>query len=93
MNVCNSLTNMFQNEILRAAVLKYGESEWLSITSIFHTKTSAECKSHWQITVKEDDKILKLAKLMPLMPSQWESIAPSIGKTTVQCVQRYEYLL
>jgi pre-mRNA-splicing factor CDC5/CEF1 len=33
---------------------------------------------------------LHLAKLMP---TQWRTIAPIVGRTAAQCLERYEYLL
>ena len=38
----------------------------------------------------EDEKLLHLAKLMPM---QWRTIAPIVGRTAAQCLERYEYLL
>merc|ERR1712048_84368 len=38
----------------------------------------------------EDEKLLHLAKLMP---TQWRTIAPLVGRTAAQCLERYEYLL
>ena len=38
----------------------------------------------------EDEKLLHLAKLMP---TQWRTIAPIVGRTAAQCLERYEYLL
>ncbi len=31
--------------------------------------------------------------LAKLMPTQWRTIAPIIGRTAAQCLERYEYLL
>ncbi|KAL8155504.1 hypothetical protein AgCh_000772 [Apium graveolens] len=45
-------------------------------------------KTEW--TREEDDKLLHLAKLMP---TQWRTIAPIVGRTTLQCLERYERLL
>ncbi len=39
---------------------------------------------------KEDEKLLHLAKLMP---SQWRTIAPMVGRTANQCLERYQKLL
>ena len=39
---------------------------------------------------EEDEKLLHLAKLMP---TQWRTIAPLIGRTASQCLERYEFLL
>uniref|UniRef100_A0A3Q3WJ40 Uncharacterized protein n=1 Tax=Mola mola TaxID=94237 RepID=A0A3Q3WJ40_MOLML len=42
----------------------------------------------WRNT--EEEKLLHLAKLMP---TQWRTIAPIIGRTAAQCLEHYEYLL
>ena len=45
-------------------------------------------KTEW--TREEDEKLLHLAKLMP---TQWRTIAPLVGRTPAQCLDRYERLL
>lgn len=45
-------------------------------------------KTEWSRT--EDEKLLHLAKLMP---TQWRTIAPIVGRTAAQCLERYEHLL
>ena len=39
---------------------------------------------------EEDEKLLHLAKIMP---TQWRTIAPIVGRTAGQCLERYEVLL
>lgn len=39
---------------------------------------------------EEDEKLLHLAKLMP---TQWRTIAPIVGRTPSQCLERYQKLL
>ena len=41
-------------------------------------------------TREEDEKLLHLAKLMP---TQWRTLAPVVGRTPTQCLERYEQLL
>ena len=45
-------------------------------------------KTEW--TREEDEKLLHLAKLMP---TQWRTIAPIVGRTPAQCLDRYGRLL
>lgn len=45
-------------------------------------------KTEW--TRVEDEKLLHLAKLLP---TQWRTIAPVVGRTPAQCLERYEKLL
>lgn len=45
-------------------------------------------KTEW--SRDEDEKLLHLAKLMP---TQWRTIAPIVGRTAAQCLERYEHLL
>jgi hypothetical protein len=40
-------------------------------------------KTEW--TREEDEKLLHLAKLMP---TQWRTIAPIVGRTPAQCLDR-----
>lgn len=48
----------------------------------------SSCQTEW--SREEDEKLLHLAKLMP---TQWRTIAPLIGRTAAQCLERYEFLL
>lgn len=90
-----------EDEILKAAVMKYGKNQWSRIASLLHRKSAKQCKARWfewlDPSIKktewsrvEDEKLLHLAKLMP---TQWRTIAPIIGRTAAQCLERYEYLL
>lgn len=94
-------TGLFQDEILKAAVMKYGKNQWSRIASLLHRKSAKQCKARWyewldpsikktEWSREEDEKLLHLAKLMP---TQWRTIAPIIGRTAAQCLERYEYLL
>ena len=38
----------------------------------------------------EDEKLLHMVKIMP---TQWRSIAPVVGRTAAQCLARYDQLL
>uniref|UniRef100_H3CWV8 Cell division cycle 5-like protein n=1 Tax=Tetraodon nigroviridis TaxID=99883 RepID=H3CWV8_TETNG len=90
-----------EDEILKAAVMKYGKDQWSRIASLLHRKSAKQCKARWyewldpsikktEWSREEEEKLLHLAKLMP---TQWRTIAPIIGRTAAQCLEHYEYLL
>lgn len=90
-----------EDEILKAAVMKYGKNQWSRIASLLHRKSAKQCKARWfewldpsikktEWSREEDEKLLHMAKLMP---TQWRTIAPIVGRTASQCLERYEYLL
>jgi pre-mRNA-splicing factor CDC5/CEF1 len=90
-----------EDEILKAAVMKYGKNQWPRISSLLNRKSAKQCKARWyewldpsikktEWTREEDEKLLHLAKLMP---TQWRTIAPVVGRTPSQCLERYEKLL
>ncbi|KAK9140509.1 hypothetical protein Scep_010190 [Stephania cephalantha] len=90
-----------EDEILKAAVMKYGKNQWARISSLLVRKSAKQCKARWyewldpsikktEWTREEDEKLLHLAKLMP---TQWRTIAPIVGRTPTQCLERYEKLL
>ena len=90
-----------EDEILKAAIMKYGKTEWARVASLLPKKSAKQCKARWQEwldpsikktewTRQEDEKLLHLAKLMP---TQWRTIAPMVGRTAMQCLQRYDQLL
>jgi len=90
-----------EDEILKAAVMKYGLNQWARISSLLVRKSAKQCKARWyewldpsikktEWSQAEDEKLLHLAKIMPC---QWRSIAPIVGRTAAQCLERYEHLL
>lgn len=90
-----------EDEILKAAIMKYGLNQWSRVASLLPRKTAASCKSRWyewldpgikktEWTREEEERLLHLAKLMP---SQWRTIAPLVGRTAAQCIEHYERLL
>lgn len=90
-----------EDEILKAAVMKYGKNQWARIASLLTRKTPKQCKARWyewldpqvkktEWARHEDEKLLHLARLMP---TQWRTIAPLVGRTPAQSLARYQQLL
>ena len=90
-----------EDEILKAAVMKYGKNQWSRIASLLHRKSAKQCKARWyewldpsikktEWSREEEEKLLHLAKLMP---TQWRTIALIVGRTASQCLEHYEHLL
>lgn len=95
------IVSFFKDEILKAAVMKYGKNQWSRIASLLHRKSAKQCKARWfewldpsvkktEWSREEEEKLLHLAKLMP---TQWRTIAPIVGRTAAQCLEHYELLL
>jgi len=90
-----------EDEILKAAVMKYGLNQWSRISSLLVRKSAKQCKERWyewldpqikktEWTKDEEEKLLHLAKMFPC---QWRTIAPIVGRTAYQCMEQYEKLL
>jgi len=90
-----------EDEILKAAVMKYGLNQWSRIASLLHRKSSKQCKARWyewldpsikktEWSREEEEKLLHLAKLMP---TQWRTIAPIVGRTAAQCLEHYDMMI
>jgi pre-mRNA-splicing factor CDC5/CEF1 len=90
-----------EDEILKAAVMKYGKQQWARVASLLNRKSAKQCKARWnewldpsvrkvEWSRAEDEKLLHLAKLMP---AQWRTIGPLVGRTAGQCQERNERLL
>ena len=90
-----------EDEVLKASVSKYGLNQWARVSSLLARKTPKQCKARWvewldptirkiEWSKDEDEKLLHLAKLMP---TQWRTIAPMVGRTATQCLERYQKLL
>jgi pre-mRNA-splicing factor CDC5/CEF1 len=91
-----------EDEILKAAVMKYGLNQWSRISSLLVRKSAKECKARWYDWLdpsikktdwsREDEE--KLLHLVKIFPSQWKTIAPIIGgRTANMCIEHYEKLL
>ena len=100
-NIKGGIWKNTEDEILKAAVMKYGKNQWSRIASLLHRKSAKQCKARWyewldpsikktEWSREEEEKLLHLAKLMP---TQWRTIAPLVGRTAAQCLEHYEYLL
>ena len=70
-----------EDEILKAAIMKYGKNQWARVASLLARKSAKQCKARWyewldpsikktEWTRVEDEKLLHLAKLMP---TQWRT--------------------
>ena len=90
-----------EDEILKAAVMKYGLNNWSRVASLLMMKSAKQCKARWyewldprvkktEWSKNEEEKLLHLVKLFPC---QWRTIAPLIGRTAHQCLEHYELLL
>lgn len=90
-----------EDEILKAAVSKYGLNQWARVSSLLTKKSAKQAKARWNEwlnptinksawTREDDDKLLLLAKIMP---HQWQSIAPIMGRTAASCSDRYNLLI
>jgi pre-mRNA-splicing factor CDC5/CEF1 len=90
-----------EDEVLKAAVMKYGKNQWARVASLLNRKSPKQCKARWyewidpsikktEWTREEEEKLLHLAKLFP---TQWKTIAPIVGRTATQCLEHYERLL
>jgi len=90
-----------EDEILKAAVQKYGKQQWARVASLLNRKTAKQAKARWyewldpsvrkvEWSREEEEKLLHLAKLMP---AQWKTIGPLVGRTSTQCQEHYEKLL
>ena len=90
-----------EDEILKAAIAKYGLNQWSRVSSLLTRKNAKQCKLRWQEWLDprirkhdwspdEDRQLLNLAKLRP---NQWSSISLLLNRTANQCIERYQELL
>ncbi|RKP29282.1 hypothetical protein METBISCDRAFT_28356 [Metschnikowia bicuspidata] len=90
-----------EDQILRAAVSKYGLTQWARVSSLLPKKTAKQAKARWneylnptinrtEWTPQEDEKLLNLTKLLL---NQWRSIASVMERTATHCLERYQKLL
>lgn len=90
-----------EDQILKAAIQKYGTHQWSKVASLLQRKTAKQCESRWdeflnpklnfqEFDRKEDAKLLDLAKKLP---NQWRTIADLMGRPAHFCIERYNKLL
>ncbi|SMN22097.1 similar to Saccharomyces cerevisiae YMR213W CEF1 Essential splicing factor [Maudiozyma saulgeensis] len=90
-----------EDQILKAAIQKYGTHQWSKIASLLHKKSARQCEIRWNeflnpqlnfngFTKEEDVKLLTLARKLP---NQWRTISDMMGRTAQICIERYNILL
>jgi pre-mRNA-splicing factor CDC5/CEF1 len=90
-----------EDEIVKAAVMKYGLNQWSRVASLLTNKTAKQAKARWFEWLNpaintdgwdrgEDEKLLSLFKLLP---NQWRTISQVIGRTATSCADRYQKLI
>lgn len=90
-----------EDQILKAAVSKYGTHQWSKIASLLQKKSSRQCEIRWneylkpsldfsQFSKDEDVKLLNLARKLP---NQWRTISSLLNRPAQTCIERYNKLL
>ncbi|CCE63977.1 hypothetical protein TPHA_0G01400 [Tetrapisispora phaffii CBS 4417] len=90
-----------EDQILKAAIQKYGTHQWSKISSLLQKKSAKQCELRWNeflnptlnlsaFTKEEDTKLLDLARKIP---NQWRTIADLMGRPAQLCMDRYNDLL
>ncbi|QLQ79532.1 hypothetical protein HG537_0C01790 [Torulaspora globosa] len=90
-----------EDQIVKAAIQKYGTHQWSKVASLLQKKTAKQCETRWneylnpklnfsEFTREEDARLLDLAGRLP---NQWRSIAEAMGRTAQVCIERYNKLL
>lgn len=90
-----------EDQILKAAIQKYGTHQWSKVASLLQKKTAKQCESRWteylnpnlnfkEFSKEEDAKLLELSRRLP---NQWRTIADIMGRTAQLCIDRYNKLL
>lgn len=90
-----------EDQILKAAVSKYGTHQWSKIASLLRKKSARQCQIRWTEFLnpnlnndrfsKEED--IRLLKLSQQFPNQWRTIGELMGRTAQLCNDRYNKLL
>lgn len=93
-------TNL-EDQIVKAAIQKYGTHQWSKIASLLQKKTAKQCETRWneylnpkinfqELSKEEDARLLELARRLP---NQWRTIADAMGRTAQVCIDRYNRLM
>lgn len=90
-----------EDQILKAAVSKYGLTQWSRVASLLTRKSAKQAKARWDEWLNpqlnksgwskdEDEKLLNLVKQLP---NQWRTISQVLGRVASDCHERFEKLL
>lgn len=90
-----------EDQIVKAAIQKYGTHQWSKVASLLQKKSAKQCETRWneylnpklnftEFTKEEDARLLDLARRLP---NQWRTIADGMGRTAQVCIDRYNRLL
>lgn len=90
-----------EDQILKAAVQKYGTHQWSKVASLLQKKTARQSELRWneylnpklnftEFSKEEDAQLLDLARELP---NQWRTIADMMARPAQVCVERYNRLL
>lgn len=93
-------TNL-EDQILKAAVQKYGTHAWSKVASLLQKKSSKQCQARWNeflnpnlnfgpFSKDEDDKLMEFAKRLP---NQWRTVSDLMGRPAQTLIDRYNALL
>jgi len=80
-NIKGGVWRNTEDEILKAAVMKYGMTQYSRIASLLHRKSAKQCKARWnewldpsikktEWSKDEEERLLHLAKLLPTVRSK-----------------------
>ena len=90
-----------EDEIIKAAVTKFGFHQWGRIASLLGNKSAKQAKARWHEwldpSIKKTDwspeEEEKLLLLVAQLPSQWKTIASLVGRTATQCLEHHNEIL
>ncbi|KAI9621622.1 hypothetical protein H4Q26_015630 [Puccinia striiformis f. sp. tritici PST-130] len=80
-----------EDEILKAAIAKYGKNQWARISSKLVRRTPQECKARWYEWL--DPSIKKNRMVERRDKELLRTLSPVVGRTAKQCFERYQRLL
>jgi len=90
-----------EDELLKAAVMKYGLNEWPRISSLFPNRDHRAVKTRWTEYLdptlhklewnRDEDR--KLMELERAFPTQWRLVGQSLGRSARACRERFSDLV
>lgn len=89
----------FEDDIIKAGVMKYGTNKWSKISTLLQSKTSKQCKDRWKYMLSlknefNDIEIIKLLEAVKTFGNQWTAISKCFtDKSPQQCYEMYQSIL
>lgn len=99
MNPLQKKWTKLEDDIIKAAIMKYGLNNWSKVSSLLDGKSPDECRDRWEIITPRNtdftkEELISLLDTYKIFPNQWNLISKCMkNKSAEQCQDAYNKIL